>query len=66
MVGKSIRTANNKIGIIVEAHDVPDNDPNDPGGFSHIIKVMFPGERKGKVYVVNNDRSYNNYEILGE
>ena len=65
MVGKSIKTASNKIGIVVESHDIP-HDPNDGGDYSHVIKVMFPNETKGKVYVVNVNPEYNNYEILGD
>ena len=64
MVGKSIKTADDKIGIIIESHDVA-HDPNDDSDYSHVIKVMFPNETKGKVYVVNVNREYNNYEILG-
>ena len=65
MVGKSIKTASNKVGIIVESHECK-HDPNDDGDYSHVIKVMFPNEIKGKVYVVNVNREYNNYEILGD
>jgi hypothetical protein len=65
MVGKSIKTANNKIGIIIESHEMK-CDPNDDGDYSHVIKVMFPNESRGKVYVVNVNREYNNYEILGD
>ena len=65
MVGKSIKTANNKVGIIIESHDIPHN-PEDSDDYSHVIKVMFPNETKGKVYVVNVNPEYNNYEILGE
>ena len=65
MVGKSIKTADDKVGIIIESHDVK-HDPNDDGDYSHVIKVMFPNETKGKVYVVNVNREYNNYEILGD
>ena len=65
MVGKSIKTANNKIGIIIESHDIP-HDPEDNDDYSHVIKVMFPNETKGRVYVVNVNRDYNNYEILGD
>ncbi len=64
MVGKSIKTANNKVGIVVESHECK-HDPNDDGDYSHVIKVMFPNETKGKVYVVNVNPKYNNYEILG-
>ena len=65
MVGKSIKTADDKVGIIVESHDVP-HDPKDNDDYSHVIKVMFPNETKGKVYVVNVNPEYNNYEILGD
>ena len=65
MVGKSIKTANNKVGIIIESHDIPHN-PEDSDDYSHVIKVMFPNETKGKVYVVNVNPEYNNYEILGD
>ena len=65
MVGKSIKTADDKVGIIVESHDVPHN-PEDNDDYSHVIKVMFPNETKGKVYVVNVNPEYNNYEILGD
>jgi len=65
MVGKSIKTADDKVGIIVESHDIPHN-PDDSDDYSHVIKAMFPGETKGKVYVVNVNREYNNYEILGD
>jgi hypothetical protein len=65
MVGRSIRTADDKIGIIIESHDIS-HDPEDSGDYSHVIRVMFPNETKGKVYVVNVNREYNNYEILGD
>jgi hypothetical protein len=65
MVGKSIKTADDKVGIIIESHDVP-HSPDDSDDYSHVIKVMFPNETKGKVYVVNVNRDYNNYEILGD
>ena len=65
MVGKSIKTADDKVGIIIESHDVP-HVPEDNDDYSHVIKVMFPNETKGKVYVVNVNREYNNYEILGD
>ena len=65
MVGKSIKTASDKIGIIIESHDIPHN-PEDSDDYSHVIKVMFPNETKGKVYVVNVNRDYNSYEILGD
>ena len=65
MVGKSIKTASDKIGIIIESHDIPHN-PEDSDDYSHVIKVMFPNETKGKVYVVNVNPEYNNYEILGD
>ena len=65
MVGKSIKTASNKIGIIIESHDIPHN-PEDSDDYSHVIRVMFPNERKPSVYVVNVNSEYNNYEILGD
>ena len=65
MVGKSIKTASDKIGIIIESHDIPHN-PEDSDDYSHVIKVMFPNETKGKVYVVNVNPEHNNYEILGD
>ncbi len=65
MVGKSVKTADDKIGIIIESHDIPHN-PEDNDDYSHVIKVMFPNETKGKVYVVNVNHEYNNYEILGD
>ena len=65
MVGKSIKTADDKVGIIIESHDC-EHDPNDDNDYSHVIKVMFPNETKGKVYVVNVNPEYNNYEILGD
>ena len=63
MVGKSIKTASNKIGIIIESHDIP-HDPKDDDDYSHVIRVMFPNESKPSVYVVNVNPEYNNYEIL--
>ena len=65
MVGKSIKTADDKIGIIIESHDIP-HDPKDDADYSHVIRVMFPNESKPSVYVVNVNRGYNNYEILGD
>jgi len=65
MVGKSIKTASNKIGIIIESHDIP-HDPEDDNDYSHVIRVMFPNEKKPSVYVVNVNHEYNNYEILGD
>ena len=65
MVGKSIKTADNKIGIIIESHDIP-HDPKDDDDYSHVIRVMFPNESKPSVYVVNVNSQYNNYEILGD
>ena len=65
MVGKSIKTVDDKVGIIIESHDVP-HDPKDDNDYSHVIRVMFPNETKGKVYVVNVNSEYNNYEILGD
>tara|TARA_B100000963_G_scaffold111034_1_gene96631 strand:+ start:381 stop:587 length:207 start_codon:yes stop_codon:yes gene_type:complete len=64
MVGRSIKTANDKVGIIVESHHIP-HDPKDDNDYSHVIRVMFPNETKGKVYVVNVNSEYNNYIILG-
>ena len=64
MVGKSVKTVDNKVGIIVESHACK-HDPNDDGSYSHVIKVMFPNETKGKVYVVNVNPECNDYEILG-
>jgi len=65
MVGKSIKTADDKIGIIIESHECK-HDPNDDGDYSHVIKVMFPSESKPIIYVVNVNPEYNNYEILGD
>ena len=65
MVGKSIKTASNKIGIIIESHDIPHN-PEDSDDYSHVIRVMFPNKKKPSVYVVNVNPEYNNYEILGD
>ena len=42
MVGKSI-IADDKVGIIIESHDVP-HDPEDDNDYSHVIRVMFLNE----------------------
>ena len=65
MVGKSIKTVDDKVGIIIESHDVP-HDPKDDNDYSHVIRVMFPNESKPSVYVVNVNSEYNSYEILGD
>jgi len=65
MVGRSIKTANDKVGIIVESHHIP-HDPKDDNDYSHVIRVMFPSESKPIIYVVNVNPEYNNYEILGD
>ena len=65
MVGKSIKTIDDKVGIIIESHDIP-HCPEDSDDYSHVIKVMFPNETKCKIYVVNVNHKYNHYEILGD
>lgn len=65
MVGKSIKTIDDKVGIIIESHECK-HDPNDDDDYSHVIKVMFPNETKCKIYVVNVNHKYNHYEILGD
>ncbi len=64
MVGKSIKTSDNKIGIITAAQKVEIDDADVETHYSHVIKVMFPGDSKATIYVVNTDPAINGYEIL--
>lgn len=60
MVGRSIQSKyNNAVGIVIESHDIPENDT-----YSHVIKVCFPGVARQEVYVLRHRGNHDDIVVL--